>query len=222
MEARATRNRRYQEDRFVGFDEASKGYRIYWPEKRSVSVERDVIFEDSPLTEVMIPDVPSDDEDERAGPSSTEDKETGKEEPANATPNQSAVPEPTENKNSPVPVPEHTPKATKPPAEPAERRTSSRLRKPSAYVKDLVSGENSTTGLPQAPKGICADAQAVTGAEVLAASVEPGYRKSEVEEMAREVEIAMATSTEVFGELRTLKEAERRKEWAKWKEAVER
>ena len=30
--------------RFVGYDSESKGYRIYWPEKRSVTVERNVVF----------------------------------------------------------------------------------------------------------------------------------------------------------------------------------
>ena len=30
--------------RFVGYDSESKGFRIYWPEKRSVSVERNVVF----------------------------------------------------------------------------------------------------------------------------------------------------------------------------------
>jgi len=31
--------------RFVGYDSESKGYRIYWPEKRSISVERNVTFD---------------------------------------------------------------------------------------------------------------------------------------------------------------------------------
>src|SRR6266850_5187943 len=31
--------------RFIGFDEESKGYRIYWDEKRTVTVERDVYFD---------------------------------------------------------------------------------------------------------------------------------------------------------------------------------
>ena len=30
--------------RFIGFDEESKGYRIYWEDRRSVTVERDVYF----------------------------------------------------------------------------------------------------------------------------------------------------------------------------------
>jgi hypothetical protein len=29
---------------FVGYDSKSKGYRIYWPEKRSITVERNVVF----------------------------------------------------------------------------------------------------------------------------------------------------------------------------------
>lgn len=33
-----------QKGNFVGFDEESKGYRIYWPEKKKVSIERDVYF----------------------------------------------------------------------------------------------------------------------------------------------------------------------------------
>ena len=30
--------------RFVGYDSESKGYRIYWPKKKSISVEWDVVF----------------------------------------------------------------------------------------------------------------------------------------------------------------------------------
>ena len=35
---------RAQKGRFVGYDSESKGYRIYWPSKKSVSVERNVVF----------------------------------------------------------------------------------------------------------------------------------------------------------------------------------
>src|ERR1700722_11827866 len=42
---------RAQVGRFVGYDSESKGYRIYWPNKRSVTVEQNVVFnEDDVLT----------------------------------------------------------------------------------------------------------------------------------------------------------------------------
>ena len=50
---------RAQVGRFVGYDFESKGYRIYWPHKRSISVERNVVFnKDDVLTKddtVVIP-----------------------------------------------------------------------------------------------------------------------------------------------------------------------
>jgi hypothetical protein len=36
---------RAEEARFVGFDDESKGFRIYWPKKFKVSIERDVYFD---------------------------------------------------------------------------------------------------------------------------------------------------------------------------------
>jgi hypothetical protein len=43
---------RAQKGRFVGYDSKSKGYHIYWPEKWSVSIERNVVFNpDNLLTE---------------------------------------------------------------------------------------------------------------------------------------------------------------------------
>ena len=33
--------------RFIGYDSESKGYRIYWPGKRSVTVEQNVIFNEN-------------------------------------------------------------------------------------------------------------------------------------------------------------------------------
>ena len=35
---------RAQVGRFVGYDTESKGYRIYWPGKRSITVERSMVF----------------------------------------------------------------------------------------------------------------------------------------------------------------------------------
>lgn len=44
--------------RFVGYDSESKGFRIYWPEKRSVTVERNVVFNENDVqgSTISIPD----------------------------------------------------------------------------------------------------------------------------------------------------------------------
>ena len=39
--------------KFVGYNDESKGYQIYWPEKRSVTIEREVRFH---LDEILILD----------------------------------------------------------------------------------------------------------------------------------------------------------------------
>ena len=52
---------RAQVGRFIGYDSESKGYRIYWPNKRSVTVERNVVFnEDDVLTADDVTIIPGD------------------------------------------------------------------------------------------------------------------------------------------------------------------
>jgi hypothetical protein len=50
---------RSQVGRFVGYDSESKGYRIYWPTKRKISIERNVVFNQddvrSPQDTIVIP-----------------------------------------------------------------------------------------------------------------------------------------------------------------------
>ena len=40
---------RAQKGRFVGYDSESKGFCIYWPEKRTVSIEQNVVFNPNDL-----------------------------------------------------------------------------------------------------------------------------------------------------------------------------
>jgi hypothetical protein len=37
-------NEKAEKDHFVGFDEESKGYWVYWPTKKKVSIKRDIFF----------------------------------------------------------------------------------------------------------------------------------------------------------------------------------
>jgi hypothetical protein len=45
---------------FIGYDLESKGYRIYWPNKQSVTVDRNVVFNDSDMTMDTATIIPSD------------------------------------------------------------------------------------------------------------------------------------------------------------------
>ena len=51
---------RAQLGRFVGYDSESKGFRIYWPNKRSVMVEQNVVFNDSNVTTDAMAVIPGD------------------------------------------------------------------------------------------------------------------------------------------------------------------
>ena len=57
-----------QVGRFVGYNSESKGFRIFWPGKRSVSVERNIVFNDNNVQNnnrlVAIPEVLSEGEKE--------------------------------------------------------------------------------------------------------------------------------------------------------------
>jgi hypothetical protein len=64
---------RAEEGRWIGFDSSSKGHRIYWPTRRSISVEHDVNFApapDPPLLEGEIGEIyfDFDDSDETSDP----------------------------------------------------------------------------------------------------------------------------------------------------------
>jgi transposase InsO family protein len=114
--------------RFVGYDNESKGVRVYWPESRSIGVERDIIFDDSP-TEVVIPmERPevklTNDEPATQGDESAEDV------------SESHTGEISKMKDSPD--------------EPAEVRKSTRERKPSSYMRRLLAGEGTVDGRERA------------------------------------------------------------------------
>jgi hypothetical protein len=106
LEARA------EEALFVGIDAESKGYRVYWPSKRRVSVERNITF--APLEVVVAEDVQDEGES-----------------------NVSEVHQPETNKNAPS-VPDTSPSPSQPsptptPSQPRETRP----RPPPGYYASL-------------------------------------------------------------------------------------
>ena len=118
-----------QKGRFVGYDSESKGYRIYWPSKKSVSVERNVVFnpDDANSTDdvaIIYGEAQSEGEKQKviqASPNGTDDVK----EPENETTQAEST-----NEEDPITHPESEPSSTtqnhdvEPPDEPSDAESS--------------------------------------------------------------------------------------------------
>ena len=79
--------------RWVGFDDKSKAHRVYWPEKRSISVERNLVFvPETPKEAVVLPE----------GENSPISSQTT---PQTSTSTPSELPKPPENDSTTPPAP---------------------------------------------------------------------------------------------------------------------
>ncbi|KAI0060480.1 hypothetical protein BV25DRAFT_1807234, partial [Artomyces pyxidatus] len=185
---------RAREGRWVGIDNTSKGVRVYWPESRTVTVERNVYSE--PLSSARLEgerlDVPDAQDELAETPDTTPDSPTATT-PLDPIPDL-AVPSPP----SPIPLPV---------PEPAEER-SRRVRMPSRYVRDLREGLGVTLARPseqgfarglQVPDAVAEDAGDV-------GAVDAGWDGLEY------ALVAEASEAEAL-EPRTLAEARRRPDW---------
>ncbi|KIJ55365.1 hypothetical protein M422DRAFT_145635, partial [Sphaerobolus stellatus SS14] len=127
---------------WVGFDEDSRGHRIYWPEKRRITVERNVDFEGEGMV----------------SPGDTELRDDSKDDinkaqippldPQQAPPAQPQSP-------APDPLPNFEPQEAE--SQGDDIRRSSRVRKASRYIRDIVEGKGTSQqlpGKPAYPKGL--------------------------------------------------------------------
>ena len=188
--------------RWVGFDEETKdGHRIYWAEKRRISVERNVKF-NFEADEIIVGDLPLEGEqgsDERlstiapgttdhnhqSATTGTELRQISVENIQNRQENLTSDPEPVEGRGK-------------------------RVRKETEYVRMLREGSAVTGGRNILPKGL----QHGTNTQI----AEPtNTTNTDV------VEQAMATVIEsVEGLTPTYAEARRRPDWPKWEDAIKK
>lgn len=182
--------------RWVGFDKAPGAHRVYWPDKHTVTVERSVRFEpvDAGLEGELDAGVSRPRENQQ-------DKTT-----------------PTSVDNAPAPVVEqHATPAEEPAQVPpnppgAMREKSQRVRKESAYVQRLRSGEgvaSSTRSQRKLPRGV------QPGSETAAATFDIVDVEGE-EEYCFVVETSAAEGVEP----QSLAEARRLPEWSEWEKAI--
>ncbi|THH01090.1 hypothetical protein EW026_g1530 [Hermanssonia centrifuga] len=196
------------EGRWVGFDEQSKAHRIYWPSRRSVTVERSVRFMDDNPGIVAVPL-----EGERVLEEPIEPIELNSTGTAQNASNQLEI-GPDSTGNSPEPLPllpgalanvlgqgfEEIP--------PAGR--GKQIRKPSDYVRRLREGEGSIDGrgsVGNLPKGMPSVA-------------DEGAAQVEEVEVAVEERAMAAVMGDAEGLEPTLEEARKRPDWPKWLTAI--
>lgn len=213
---------------WVGWDEASDAHRIYWPDRRIVTVERSVRFNVVDVN-VMVPlEGERDDENNGAGTHLGE-----------RAPMPSLQPVPDMSNDEPPPLelepPADNPPTSQPSSDPkpvaakddlvSER--PKRVRKESDYVKRLRSGEGSVGGRKSGrvlPKGMQAGTESARKTTVEEVEDEEGFVMvaQEDREEWEMVELAMSAAT---GEAEcldpTYAEAKKRPDWPKWQAAIQ-
>lgn len=176
-------------------------HRIYWPERRSITVERSVKFDTGDV--LLTPNVPVQIE--------------GGAEPSEPKPNELAPPQASDNDH---PSPSTTIEGDHNEEQPKSGQTeqgvvdtsmedegqAKRIRKPSEYIQRLQVGEGTASGRNLAsklPRGMRPESAPTLGSDA-------------------NLEFAMsAIATEVEGLDPTFEEAKERPDWPRWREAIE-
>jgi len=192
---------RVREGRWLGVDEQSKGARVYWPDKRSVTVERNVYYGPLDLSTMRNEgedDIPAIPQINVPGPSNT---------PQN--PPQPRVPTP-----PPIPEPVDQPE---PEPEPEIETRSKRVRKPSQRILDIIEGRASTS---RVPRGIQIPPPALEPVEnrALEGEGQPEYMLTA--ENLDGYALAAETSYAEGLDPQSLAEVKRRSDWPLWESAI--
>ena len=202
---------RVKEGRWLGIDERSKGFRILWPDTKTVTTERNVYHDKTCSSACRL---------------EGEDWEFVKTTPdlppivKNPTPT-----EPTVQPAVPSPYPSRTPSPapSKPPIDnPRDPTTSRRLRVPSRLVRDLLEGRGTTSARPSDP-AVATGIQLPPLVENDPEHILEGEGMSDwimnidvIDEYSLVAEISDFEALEP----RSLAEAKRRPDWELWEKAI--
>ncbi|EGN94733.1 hypothetical protein SERLA73DRAFT_77476 [Serpula lacrymans var. lacrymans S7.3] len=204
---------------WMGFDAESKGHRIFWPDKRTVSVEQSVIF-------APVSDSPGSNNDQTPFRLEGENDPITLQAPkgsqiidlydAEDAPKEDAPYAPPEVQQIPPNPPnlDHLDNRPQPPPlpQPPAPRRSTQIRQPAQYVCDLLQGKGSVSGLddgPILPRGIQLNINDADG------SNEEEQNNEALRDLAQNVAM-VACMADLDGiEPRTVEEAQRRPDWDK-------
>jgi len=208
---------------WIGFDEASNAHRIYWDEKRTVTIERSVKFDDG---DVWVPgSVLSKGEKSSTGQNNSQAPISMNQAPISTNQTPIATGSTNQPSSSILSASNPTPLVNDPLGDDFDRTheettsgRSQRLRKPSGYVKRLQDGTGVSDGRPSQPnmpRGL----QTVKDTE---ASAEVADIQGELSGMEKiEYEMAAAVSEAEAMDPMSLDEAKHRTDWPKWEEAIQ-
>ena len=194
---------RARKARWLGFDVDARAHRVYWPGPGTVTVERNVYFAASALSEGEDSYLPT----LRGEQSDTSTTPTTSSPPAAPAPRIPSPPAPVPN------VPDNPP-VEAPPSQPPPLRRSTRTKKPSRLVRDLQSGEG--VGM-QLPSSFADESEEAGGAW----SVEDGTPVLLEDFDGLECALAAETADAEALEPRMLAEAKRRPDWPQWEKAIQ-
>jgi transposase InsO family protein len=221
---------RAREGRWLGFDVESRAHRIYWPTNRSVSVERNVYFAPAARLEGEQMDVPTSNssESEPSPPAASTLPPVLPPLPASAPP---SPPSPLSSlsSSSSRAVLEQLEPEPEPEPEPERRTRSTRLRKPSPWIRDLQSGagvSSTRASDPLIPRGVTLpggfEEDDVDFVDVASGawSAEAGLPTLRENWAGFELALVAETADAEALEPQNLSEAKRRPDWPQWERAI--
>jgi transposase InsO family protein len=182
---------RAREARWLSFDVDARAHRVFWPGPGNVTVERNVYFATSALSEGEGTLIPA---------------SGGEQTDAPPAPTTSSTPESPAPSSPPAPVSTPPAPVLPPVPEPPQLRRSARTRKPSHLVRDLQSGEG--VGM-QLPRSFAEESEEAGGAW----SVEDGTPVLLEDFEGFEFVFVTETADAEAFEPRTLAEAKRSPDW---------
>ena len=210
---------RVREGRWMGLDEKSKGVRIYWPDSRTVGVERNIYVDKTGASASRLEGEEWDGfgETNADAPLIPRKPSNGSQDPDVAQKSATHHAEPAAINEIPSDIDEI-------PSEPDER--PKRTRKPTERVRDLISGKAVSDNRPKLGRKIATGVQLPTelpqpvDPEPVPEEIDVGKFGMAADFVDEYCMIAEMSESEAL-EPRDLKEARRRPDWLLWEKAIQ-
>ncbi|KAF8815667.1 hypothetical protein BYT27DRAFT_7044660, partial [Phlegmacium glaucopus] len=191
----------------MGIADESKGIRVYWPDKKSVSTERNVYYDKTGSSVSRFEGEEWDGFETKTYQPQVQSQPLPTQAPVKMT-----IPDTPDPQNDPIPIESQHESEDE---QPNVSSRPKRLRKPTQRVRDLLSGKAVTSDLPRAPKistGIQLPTNDIGNSTAALFEEEEEAWTSEIN-LSEEYSLAAEISEVEALEPQTLKEAKSRPDW---------